>query len=383
MAKNNRWTWPIRPALLGDVTLPEYVKQASYDPVKIGKMPDGAFGLIVLNKEATHRHFPIYDKASTWLSGQYLNKTWHGMPKTAAVMAARTILGAADVHDISVPDGLKKVAKMIPTNRELEKAGRYYEQNPEDESLESSKVEPTGPSVKIAGMVMPITNPVELEASEEWFDRNGTKLAYADQYKLAKFISTKRPELTKGLEKSAEFLYQSARVTKTAYLNDWNPRLPDELLKRAGLCKTAESANTFVESAINSDAIKIGSFEAGVDFVHSLDKAAGITGLYDSVIPDPLGAVMCHTPTSEEVGNIEGKKEMHSSFSSYADPHDDTYSLGRSISVAELKSAAKSGKLARIIGDGLSASLATNTSRVYEELPEPIRRLIVYEIRKK
>jgi hypothetical protein len=94
---------------------------------------------------------------------------------SAAATAAKSILGAADLFGVEVPASIRKVAALLNPN---EKTSRYFEFSDIDQAFGFTEKEEKTASesvITVDGLVMPITNPTELNLSEEWFGRKSSK----------------------------------------------------------------------------------------------------------------------------------------------------------------------------------------------------------------
>jgi hypothetical protein len=93
-------------------TLPPFVKTAArLTPAQVGSLSDDHFALILFDGTDKLKKFATVDKGNTTLSVLYLLKQAHLLPPDAVKTAARNLIGALQMHGLSVPDELEKAAK--------------------------------------------------------------------------------------------------------------------------------------------------------------------------------------------------------------------------------------------------------------------------------
>ena len=97
--------------ILSQAPPPDFVKTAQIATRDMTeKMGRESFALIALTKEGSElRKFPCFDKASTWLSCQYFEKTAHKLPEQAQVIASGILKKACAVYGLDETSSLKAV----------------------------------------------------------------------------------------------------------------------------------------------------------------------------------------------------------------------------------------------------------------------------------
>lgn len=355
--------------------VPEFVKTAE---LAIGaaaeRIPDTGFALVVMEKGASQRLLPIHNKAHTWLSAQYLDQYWPGMPKIAASIAARSVVGAAEAFDVQVPETLKKLASMAP-----EKQSRYYAPSRFDIPVGYPEFDGATKqaSFNLNGSLMPIRNMPELDAAERWFDRNHTKLASAEKYRLALFIGSQRNNLTAGNEKNANYMYKSAEVQSLCSLDTPNPSLRKSLLKRASMCSKKDIAEAYVHMALNEKIAAAGGPVALIDQIESLDLASGLYRGYGTWIETPISTVMTRTKFAEDAPEVADKEiEVANRMVDLGDAG------GPPITIREVRRSCQDGRLKQLLGESTAKVLSEHPEKVLETMSDDVRNVVVSELRR-
>lgn len=357
---------------------PEFVKTASIVTQEQAKaLPDTAFALIVMEKSASQRMLPVFDKAHTWFSVRDLSEKLEGMPKKAAAIAARNVCTHADARGIEVPEKLRKIAATAGATQT-----RYYQASDTDFSFGFPEQEGIAKeaSITVKGRVMPIRNATELGRAEEWFQRNHTKMASADKYRMATFIASQRVNLLPN-EKTASDRNQlrSSEVTKVASLNCYNPGLRQALYKRASMATDTASFKSYVTLAENLKVASFGGPAALIDTLEGIDYRAGLQNHYRTWIEEPIYAVLSKSASAAKTA--EEKQEIMN----YVDERNAealSAIMGRPISVREIKRSAGDGALRRLLGDSLANQLVNDPDRALASLPDDVKRVIASHLAK-
>jgi len=101
------------PGLLktASIPLPEKVATASLpERDELSRYPDSDFAVVMLGSEGKMRKFACPSPEVAWLNSQYLDAAWEGMPKTAAVVAAVSLLEKMEQGGYTSPALVAKVA---------------------------------------------------------------------------------------------------------------------------------------------------------------------------------------------------------------------------------------------------------------------------------
>ena len=98
---------------------PDFVKQAQlFDQDQIERLPDAFFGLILTEKTATRRLFPVPDRAHAWLQLATLDKLAGFLPEQVVSVAAYGLKQAAGRYGLEVSEKIAACASDTPcTNR--------------------------------------------------------------------------------------------------------------------------------------------------------------------------------------------------------------------------------------------------------------------------
>ncbi len=92
--------------------LPRFVKTASrLTEAQINETPDDQFALILFDGTTKLKKYATVDRGNTTLSVLYFLKQAHLLPPAAVKTAARNLIGALELHNLSVPEELVKAAK--------------------------------------------------------------------------------------------------------------------------------------------------------------------------------------------------------------------------------------------------------------------------------
>jgi hypothetical protein len=350
--------------------LPDFVKLANLQPhPKSRSFPDSNYALVLMDKEGSHRLYPTHDKASTWLSAQYVAENIEGMPKTAATIAARNIYGAATLFDVEIPPILKKLAAMAPA-----KTGRHYFHNPTEPVFHRESIEKfaDGDAITIDGTIMPIRSCMELNRAEEWFGEKHVKMAQADKYALARFIVRRREELAPQGEKLAFTIHISDEATRVARLDTFNPAFRFNMLKRAGLCFDVGVCQDYVTLSKNEKIASISGPLAMIDQVERLDATGDMRQHYGRSIPSAIDSVLVHNKTAEEA---EVEREETG-----------TVKLGGSMGVggvelpiALVRHVIKTGRMSKMLGAGMAEKLAKDPEAGLMMLPSEFGDMVLAE----
>jgi hypothetical protein len=366
---------------------PDFVKNASY-PDSYDNVSDDGFALIWMDKNASHRMFAVSTPHETWMSGDFLAKAWTEFPHEAAVKAANKISAAATEFDVQVPEIIHKAAELDPMSDNLYVyTGESDIENLITNSI-SAEINNTN-TIKVANTDYTIANAAELNAAENWFERNHTSMGFADRLKLAYFIDYSRNQILKS-EKIADERFSSGAATQYSSKCEFNTNLGNELLKRASYChRTADpklnqdAAATYIKLATEVN----GVFEENpievVAAIEKLDKFANIGELWGIAIPDPIETVLV-TPISDEqkvasenevkIGKMAGMEDAYSIA--------DALNLSvpnRDITFGDIRKSASSGRLAQMLGEKLASMLATNPMQTFEALPAHLQQVVLHE----
>lgn len=361
------------PAFLEGELVPDFVKTASLAPHPMtNRFPDTHFGLIVNEKFGAEvsRFYPIYDKDVAWKSAKYLAKNFEGMPKIAVAIAARSICGAAEMYSLDhVPAILKKLASMSP-----EHATRYYTPSPNDTLIYLTRktagdMVDGARSITVDGRVMPVRSMGELSVAEQWFDRNHTKLAQADKYRLAVFLN----DCGKGFanDKTASQNYISPEVAKTASFGTFNPGFSKEMFRRATMCPNPKLAEAYCVMGMNDKIAMASGPLVAIDQLETLDVNSGLRDSYNGWIPDAISTVLCKTAQAVEaeiVATLEKTAIVQVKVASGEGLESDDLS---DVPLSKLKLAMQSPKAIKLLGAKMAARMAANPAAI-SQLPEPV-----------
>jgi len=93
-------------------TLPEFIRDFRLKDPK--DLNDDCFGLIVIASDGSvHKKFPVYDKASTWLSANYFLETFRNLPEGAQKVASVNLKNSLKKYSLEVPDLILKIAETV------------------------------------------------------------------------------------------------------------------------------------------------------------------------------------------------------------------------------------------------------------------------------
>lgn len=97
-------------ALVGDA-IPENIKQATVTDLDVATAPDDLFALVIERPGHPNlRKFACSDGPTTYVSALYLANTYRNLTPAAVKTAANSLLQAADVYGIALPDDVAKLA---------------------------------------------------------------------------------------------------------------------------------------------------------------------------------------------------------------------------------------------------------------------------------
>jgi len=356
-------------------TLPSFVKMADMANIKeADQIGDTGFGLIVTKMagEKPQRLYPIYDQQRTYFSAMDLSRGFEGMPKLAAAIAARSILGAANLFDIDTPNILRKIAFAAePTN------GRYY--NALDNDVPLYFEPPTGhdkeASISVGGRVYPVRNATELVEAERWFERNHTKIAQDSKYVLGQFLGRCRESLCPDEKTAAELgipSWRSDEVTKVASFNVINPDFEKNMYQRASVCADSAICRDYVAMAMNKSAAELMSPAALVKWAFEMDVRANLVGAYGTWVPDAVSACLSHRKSANEIAVEEDERKKITVKTGSFGWDDVQVPQGR------LKTAILS-VCSSMLGKSMAEKIAMNPDAHFGELPDGLRDKVIAE----
>jgi hypothetical protein len=366
---------------------PDFVKNAKYRETHDGASDDG-FALIWMDKNASHRMFPVFSPETTWLSGDYLSRAWIEFPHDAAVMASYKIAQAAAEFDIEIPEIITKAAELCE-----DYSGLYtYTGSSDVENLTSLSIsdEMDGTNtLKVAGTDYPITNLAELSAAEHWFERNSPSLGFADRMKFAYFIDYSRDRL-KSDDKLASEAYVSDLVSQYLSRTEFSYNLGNELLKRAAFCNRTSDSNlnrdvaaTYIKLATEVNGLYESNPIEVVEAIENLDKVANLGELWDTAIPNPIDTVLVESFSTEHQ-----QAEIDATVVSKYAGMEDAYSVAdalnlstpnRNVTFGDIRKSASSGRLSQILGEKVASMLAENPMQTFEALPDHMKQVVLHE----
>lgn len=101
----------LRSIVENPANLPPFVKTAArLTPAQIESISDDNFALVLFDGTDKMKKFATVDRGNTTLSVLYLLKQAHLLPPEAVKTAARNLIGALQMHGLSVPAELEKAA---------------------------------------------------------------------------------------------------------------------------------------------------------------------------------------------------------------------------------------------------------------------------------
>jgi hypothetical protein len=349
------------PRELQDVHL-DLVSDADRD-----RLPDSSFGLVLITKRASVlRKFPVNDAGNSWLSAQSFDANHGGLAVPARFVAAHHIKQACKAY--GVPSAPRVEAYAGRAERADVESNVYVEGSDRDRLLrklaqdellhkEAAAAEVnalvampdghfalvlhTGDGEVIRKYAMPDAAHVKKAAA--YFDKYAMQLGPEHRHRFASSVKHRAAEL--GVELPAGGL-----VEKWAS-QEWNSHLHAHLEQRKSLLPRNDRARDVLDKL----AVLVAETEpeAIAKAIETFDHATGLSRHYDRGLTDAYASVMA---------------KQASAWSAEIDD--------QTLTEADLKKVATSGKLKGYLGEGFSNEFAKNPVEVFESLPHTEKVLI-------
>lgn len=340
-------------ALLKDIaaTAPEFVKTAvAMTPKARDLLDPEQFALVMRTKEAQElRKFPITDKASTWLSCAYFQKTAEQLPYVAQKVAATNLRRACSLYGIEVPELISKTASdSVTTNRYDEVLSRHEDR----QKVQMEKTASDGSKHFYAlGERYPMPSNEFVKKAAAYFQHYHREFGSAeDRHEFAANVLARAKELNVELEDVSLRKYAS---------NVYGDSVKQHLRIRAEYAaRNPEYAEAYVKLASKIDDVDAETFAKTLSL---LDKKAGMDRYYDSKISDAFSATFGNT------------------FEKQAGYRWEDESSGLSIDGKELKKMAeqKHDRVKALFGTTLADEMKKHAVEIFESLPKDAKETIV------
>lgn len=340
-------------ALLKDIaaSTPDFVKTAvAMTPETRQSLDPAQFALVMRTKEAHElKKFPINDKANTWMSCAYFQKTAEQLPYVAQKVAATNLRRACTIYGIEVPELISKTASdAVTTNRYDEVLSRHEDQ----QKVSITKTASDGSEHFYAlGERYPMPSPEFVKKAAAYFQHYHREFATAeDRHEFASNVLARAKELGVEFEDTGLRKYASS-----AYGDSVKQHLR---IRAEYAAKNPEYAEAYVKLASKIDDVDAETFAKTLNL---LDKKAGMDRYYDSKISDAFSATF---------GN---------SFEKQAGYRWEDESSGLSIDGKELKKMAeqKHDRVKALFGPSLADEMKKHAVEIFESLPKDAKETIV------
>lgn len=249
---------------------PEFIKDAGLfngslvSPDKVHELGDTSFSVKIATAAGTHRKFPIYNRTSTAISGQYFNKVAGVLPEEIRKVAGYYLQQAHLLHGLPVPAALAQSFEE-PVERTVEFSPR-----------------PDDPGVDQGEDVLKIAQSIFTEQADRM-----TPLE-----KVAKAVDLSKAAELSGLE-------LSDRVVKDYTPKDfYGPHLREMLAQREILLREDPMMKEAFSKVLEQFPT-LGPKEAPF-LVHQFDKIAGFSDRYRDGIMDPFYGAWGDIPEVEK-----------------------------------------------------------------------------------
>lgn len=351
---------------------PEMVKYASHlipGTREHAELPDNQFALIVLTKHANIvRKFPVNDEFQTWLSARYLDSNQEKLSAVEKVAAATNIRDACLAYEIEPPASIEKLAcDSSVSNMVIEGARPVWW----DEALRKeaqNELTKTASAEINARMELPdsayaliLDHEGETARMYAMPDENHVKIASAYFKKYAYDLSPQNRHMFAAnvLARADEL---GVELQKTAHLKKWasdnyNSSVDYHIEQRRSLIPQQNEASEALD--------KLASMRANTDpdtfasALYEFDKTAGLEKYYDAEIAEPWEATMGIEKQASWMADVDGG----------------------TLTEADLKKVAQSGKLKSHFGEAFSNQFSKHAVQIFESLPTP-EKVVIAQIAK-
>lgn len=253
---------------------PDFIKEASsLDDDESDQLPDSHFALILYEekvnpengyrKVASHRLFPIHNKAYTWLQMRAIQETGSQLPEEARKVASYHISNAAKRHGIEVPEELEQESEGV---------------NGFNNRVDLTKLE--DPNIKVA-------EHEGFNDDENWaYIRDGERrfplhtpelvkraMDYLEQHELTFVPHDRHDYCVKVVDKAKEFELPLTEKIASYGGSQYSNKLDDNLQIRMLYTKDDEEKEALTKLASTKDSIDPRQFSA---ILHEFDQATKI-----------------------------------------------------------------------------------------------------------
>lgn len=245
------------------------------------KMGSEQFALVIHTKEAqVLKKFPTTDKANTWLSCQYFEKTAEQLPYVARKIAASNLQRACLLHGLGIPAGVEKLASTDVSENRYNEIKRYKEDEMHNKSVKVAEVVNDGSEHFYAlGDRYPMPDKDFVKKAAAYLTEHQREFSDAeDRSTFAYHVKARAKELETELDKQAMAVLNTYAGESYGDSVDRQLKLREEILQHkpemtVALSKLASHKSTTAP-------------EVFAKALYLFDKKAGITRYYDGFIHD-------------------------------------------------------------------------------------------------
>jgi hypothetical protein len=332
--------------LRSEGNIPDFVKEAD---LSTSRDDYNDFALVIINKDGTlMEKFAVDNAAMAWISGKYIEKCGHKLPKTAREKATQFIKTA--LHKFGLAE-YEKTASVRYHNNFYDMshfAKEMVGDSIEEQEKVASQDGPWGLSyINSKGEEInkyPLRNEEEIKLAMAWFRHNYRTMTPVDRGELASNISKIASE--HDIEVSDDLLLKYAS-------QDWKS---GEAIKMAIDLRKSHVAdeeqikflNIFEKRASEMSPVK------AVETLQEFDKLAHIDSLWDAYIPDPHVSLL---------GNISDEGDI--------------IKVGEEqVSTTQLE-AIPQEKIAQYFGSNFAKEFKKEARAIFESLPTTEKALVI------
>ncbi len=337
-------------------------------PSEHASLRDSSFGLVVLTKQArTLRRFPVSDPGNAWLSAQYFQNTHTKLAYPARFVAAKFIKEACKAYHVPSTAAVDAYAANIQESDHVD--SNLFQEGTESSWMlkkmaQSELLAKQASAAEVNALVnMPdahfaivlqdangevtrkyaMPDAAHVKKAADYCDKYAMQMEPTHRHRFASSVQRRATEL--AVDVSGHF-----GIQKWAS-NRWNRHVDYHLEQRKSLLPLNPNARSVLDK-LASD-MRDTDPATAAEALETFDQATGLDKYYDRGLQDPYASIMDKTALAWSA-DIDGE----------------------TITAADLKKVASSGKLKRYLGEAFASQFEKNATEIFESLPDPTKVLI-------